>query len=615
VFPSPRLSHVLFALAIILVASATHGQILQNGSFENDYASWAATGHQAIVANDPNHPATDGSKVVVFNINDQITNALLSQTLATTPGQRYDLAFDYGVVGSVTDQRLEVTLDGNGNLLDQTVVIASPGTKQPFYVPQHIAFTANSPNTKLTFFDASYAYVAIDSMLDNVRVTAVDPNAPVITAPPQRTAVAQGKDATFRVTATGAISYQWQFNGANISGATSSSYTVTAAGTNKAGNYSVVVTNASGSVKSSGATLTILPPGILLNGSFEYGSAGWIFSGPSVTTSTNTSFGVTDGVVLTHFNWGQMPPNANISQTFSTTSNQTYVVNFDLGAYSVVNQNEQRCRVTVTNGSNSVVLATQSISVFANGNGGTYTPQTLTFVAGGPTATLTFQDISPTTTDVDLLLDNVRVRLQNAPPTPTPTATPAAQSVISYTLINANNGQDIQPLTNGATLNLATLPSTNLNVRANTSPSTVGSVVFALSGAQSTNHTENGAPYALFGDNGAGIYTAWTPPTGPYTLTASPFTGANGSGTGGNALTINFTVTNQSGTPTPTPTPTPNTHTHTHSHCYANRHPDCNAYCYANVDPNCHSDCNPDSDTNRNPGGAIRYLLHACKCK
>jgi hypothetical protein len=35
-------------------------------------------------------------------------------------------------------------------------------------------------------------------------------------------------------------------------------------------------------------------------------------------------------------------------------------------------------------------------------------------------------------------------------PTPTPTATPA-QSVISFTLVNADTDTDIQPLTNGAT--------------------------------------------------------------------------------------------------------------------------------------------------------------------
>ena len=125
--------------------------------------------------------------------------------------------------------------------------------------------------------------------------------------------------------------------------------------------------------------------------------------------------------------------------------------------------------------------------------------------------------------------------------TPTPTPTPAGQFVSSFTLINADSDQPIQTLANGATLNLATLPTRNLNVRANTSPATVGSVVFVLSGAQTRNQTETNAPYALFGDN-SGHYNPWTPALGSYTLKATPFTGSGGTGTAGTALTITFSV-------------------------------------------------------------------------
>ncbi|RYY58769.1 MAG: T9SS type A sorting domain-containing protein, partial [Chitinophagaceae bacterium] len=105
----------------------------------------------------------------------------------------------------------------------------------------------------------------------------------------------------------------------------------------------------------------------------------------------------------------------------------------------------------------------------------------------------------------------------------------------------------IQDLTNETTINLATLPSRSLNIRANTSPGTVGSVVFSLSGTQTRNATETAAPYALFGDN-AGNYNAWTPAPGSYTLLATPFTGSGGSGTGGAALTLNFSVVDQTTT-------------------------------------------------------------------
>ncbi|MCB2380560.1 InlB B-repeat-containing protein, partial [Hymenobacter sp. BT635] len=123
-------------------------------------------------------------------------------------------------------------------------------------------------------------------------------------------------------------------------------------------------------------------------------------------------------------------------------------------------------------------------------------------------------------------------------------AAPTGPAVVSFTLINADTDQDIQTLANGATFALVSLPTRNLNIRANTSPATVGSVVFALSGAQTKNQTETAAPYTLFGDNGAGDYNAWTPAPGNYSLTARPYSGGGGSGTPGTALTIDFRVTN-----------------------------------------------------------------------
>ncbi|MFD2515175.1 malectin domain-containing carbohydrate-binding protein [Pontibacter locisalis] len=128
------------------------------------------------------------------------------------------------------------------------------------------------------------------------------------------------------------------------------------------------------------------------------------------------------------------------------------------------------------------------------------------------------------------------------------------QTVNSFTLINADTDQDIQTLTNGATLNLAALPTKNLNIRANTSPETVGSVVMELTGAHTRTVTENIAPYTLFGDNNNWDYYSWTPAVGSYTLKATPYYASNGTGTVGSALNISFTVSDESTTPPPTTT-------------------------------------------------------------
>ncbi|MDQ4139642.1 MAG: Ig-like domain-containing protein, partial [Bacteroidota bacterium] len=115
----------------------------------------------------------------------------------------------------------------------------------------------------------------------------------------------------------------------------------------------------------------------------------------------------------------------------------------------------------------------------------------------------------------------------------------AGEQISSFTLINSSTKATIQTLTSGSTINLATLPTQNLNIRANTSPATVGSVVFVLSGTQSRNQTESKGPYDLFGDN-----LPWTPAVGTYTLVATPYSGTGGTGTAGTAKTITFTFTN-----------------------------------------------------------------------
>lgn len=122
------------------------------------------------------------------------------------------------------------------------------------------------------------------------------------------------------------------------------------------------------------------------------------------------------------------------------------------------------------------------------------------------------------------------------------TPPPSAQTLTSFTLINADTNQPIQTLslTDGAVLHLSDLPP-RINIRANTSPATVGSVVFSLSGAVNRTQTESAAPYALFSDN-AGNYHPWTPVLGNYTLTARPYTNSSGGGTGGTPLTVSFQI-------------------------------------------------------------------------
>jgi hypothetical protein len=120
------------------------------------------------------------------------------------------------------------------------------------------------------------------------------------------------------------------------------------------------------------------------------------------------------------------------------------------------------------------------------------------------------------------------------------TVVSAGPGIASLTLVDADTDKDLFQLTNGSTINRAALSQHHLNVRANTSPSKVGSVLFDLDNGALT-HFENTVPYALFG-NSLNDYFGGSFTAGAHKLKVTAFTGANGSGTAGQPTIINFVV-------------------------------------------------------------------------
>lgn len=82
---------------------------------------------------------------------------------------------------------------------------------------------------------------------------------PTITTQPHSRAVVASRSVTFTVTAVGTapLSYQWQKSGNNISGQTATTYIITSAAFSDTGDYTVIVSNKTGSVISNPATLTV----------------------------------------------------------------------------------------------------------------------------------------------------------------------------------------------------------------------------------------------------------------------------------------------------------------------------------------------------------------------
>ena len=174
------------------------------------------------------------------------------------------------------------------------------------------------------------------------------PVAPSITAQPTNQTVTAGQTAIFSVVANGTapLSYQWQKNGVNISGANSASYTTPPTATADNGSsFNVMVADSVGSLTSSSATLTVtsLIPTAVITGNPTSGTAA-LTVGFSGTGSTDP-----DGTISSYaWNFGD-------GQTSTLPSpSHTYAV---VGSYNVM--------LTVTDNAGKTGTATTTITVNA----------------------------------------------------------------------------------------------------------------------------------------------------------------------------------------------------------------------------------------------------------
>ena len=181
--------------------------------------------------------------------------------------------------------------------------------------------------------------------------------APTISSQPAAQSVTEGQSATFSVTASGtSLQYQWKKNGTDISGATSSTYTMpTAVAADNHAVFTVVVSNTLGAVTSSNAILTVSPVDVAPAITTQP-AAQTVFAGQSAT------FSVTASGTSLKYQWkknGTDIPGATASSyTTEATSNA------DIGAalaYSVVVSNSAGS-VTSSNATLTVTAATPALT-------------------------------------------------------------------------------------------------------------------------------------------------------------------------------------------------------------------------------------------------------------
>ena len=200
--------------------------------------------------------------------------------------------------------------------------------------------------------------------VSTIEITSSDttPVAPAISAQPQSATVTAGTSVSFSVTATGTapLSYQWRKDGASITNALSSTYSIASAQAGDAGNYTVVITNSAGSVTSNAAALTVNPAPIAPAISAQPVST-------SVTAGSGASFTVAaTGTSPLTYQWQR---STNSGTSWSNLSNgATYsgatTATLSVGATTPAMSSDQ-FRCVVTNAVSSVTSNAASLTVTA----------------------------------------------------------------------------------------------------------------------------------------------------------------------------------------------------------------------------------------------------------
>jgi hypothetical protein len=176
------------AMLFITAAPTSAAQLVVNGSFEDNspiFDGWTHTGGAgdftpaAPSGATSSQPASDGTRIMVWNGGNQPPNGILSQSFNTVLGVNYTLSFDYqklaGGTGSFSLQYKIVDNITTSNVLSPATVSDTTGSTGGWNIfSGNFVGTGNS--VTLTFTDqSSNSGSSFDGGLDNVQVNGVEP--------------------------------------------------------------------------------------------------------------------------------------------------------------------------------------------------------------------------------------------------------------------------------------------------------------------------------------------------------------------------------------------------------------------------------------------------------
>jgi hypothetical protein len=264
-----------------------------------------------------------------------------------------------------------------------------------------------SPSTPGTY---TIAATSVDNPAVSVTTTVVvSTTLPGITAQPVSQQVCAGSSTTLSVAANFANTYQWKLNGTPIPGAINSTYVISSAASADAGNYTVTISNSSGSITSNAAKVVVgssitsnptdLSAFVTQTGTFSISATGvspfsyqWYATIPPATTGVAVA-GATSSVYTT-------PPavSAGNTQYYATVTDACgSTLTSNPAALTIAAGNVPPTIVTQPIGETVSAGGTTTFSVTASGTPG-LSYQWYVILAGGTTGTLVSGATSPTYT-------------------------------------------------------------------------------------------------------------------------------------------------------------------------------------------------------------------------